>query len=406
MIGLGCRCWAVLLARVPSSSVALSLILLTCAPACTKSDPDGAKPAASAGASKPATTPTVAPSTGEEPTTAAPEASPEPPAAKTPAIVYFVGDALWQVDADGTNKRALGLELSAAGPDFGGTIGHGDSTPTVSPDGRWIAWADELDLWVADLGGASPSKTQITKMPPRKDDWIVAAEIAFSTWSPDSSALVVMLREPSYMDEAPLPLPTGVGYGFHVLRSGSPTLTVAPQIEGVYAWTPDSKRVLDNKHIAQANYELRAYPIDGGPAEVLRTSTDGYGFSQLDTAGDWITWVANVSRDGSDGSDSSSQIMVAAIAGGEARPMSSAERFAEVAWPAVAPDGAHVRFEWKGKTHVSSGADESAAKPMPIARPRWYDASRLVGVGREGLALIELDGNMTVLDPAGTGLAR
>lgn len=387
---------------LPRALAFAPLTLALVGSACTSGEPAPATTTGKSGksAAEPAQTTAVAPSTGDEPTTAVPEppaAEPPPAAAANPPIVYFVDEMLWRVEADGTGKRALGLELAPAGPGLGGTVGHGDSTPTVSRDGRWVAWANATDLFIGDLAGVSAVTTQVTKMPAAKDEWILAAEIAFSTWSPDSQTLVVMLREPSYMEDDPLPLPAGVAYGFHVLHGTDAKLTPAPQIEGVYGWTGDSTRVLDSKYLAKNDYELRAYPIAGGSAEVLRKTTDGYGFTQLQADGDWYAWTSSV-----DGS----QILVAAVAGGEPKPMSPAGAFAELSWPAVAPDGAHALFQWKGEPHLGSGPDASSAKPLPAGTWQWYASDRLIGVGPDGLAFVGLDGEQTVLDPAATALPR
>jgi hypothetical protein len=324
-----------------------------------------------------------------------------PPAVVEPAaaapIVYFVGSQLWRIEADGSDARSLDFEVSPANPGMDEAIGEGDSTPTISRDGRLLAWADSVDLWITEFtpaGGAS--KSQITKMPPRVDDWIMAASISFSTWSPDSSTLVVMLREPGYEEENPLPLPAGVQYGFHVLRASERKLVHAPHIEGVYGWTPDSKAVLNDKYISQANYELLAHPVEPGPAKLLRTSTDLYGFSQLQVEGDWFAWTSG---------GGGSQIFIAPIAGGEPRPMSPQAAFADIQWPAVAPDGAHVTFQLKGQTQLSASPEQTKPLPIGIAL-QWFDAEHLLAVSNEGLVLLDLDGNAKVLDPAGTGLVR
>jgi hypothetical protein len=324
-----------------------------------------------------------------------PQTAPQP--AATPPIVYFVGSQLWRIEADGRDARSLGFEVSPENPGMDEAVGEGDSTPAISSDGRWLAWVDTTDLWITELtpaGGAI--KHQITKMPPQKDEWIRAASISFSTWSPDSSTLVVNLREPGYEEEIPLPLPAGTKYGFHVLRGDKRELVYAAHIEGFYGWTPDSGAVINDKYISHSNYDLLAHSIEPGPAKLLRKSTDPYGHSQLVVEGDWLAWNSSLGG---------SQIVIVPITGGEPKPMSPQAAFADIQWPTVAPDGAHVTFEWKGQRHI--GASTDTAKPLPgVAQLRWWDAEHLLAITGEGLVLLDLEGNAKVLDEAGTGLVR
>jgi hypothetical protein len=328
-----------------------------------------------------------------------PEPTPEPTPIATPAIIYFVGSALWQVDAAGGQPRALGFEVSPDNPGMDETIGEGDSTPTISRDGRWLAWADKIDLWVTELGPSDLRNHPITKMPAQVDDWIKAASISFSTWSPDSSTLIVHLGEPGYMDEVPLPLPAGVSYGFHVLRTADLGLVHAPQIEAVEGWTPDSKAVIGGSlHVAKNDSKLLQFPVDPGPARPLRQTAESYGFSQVQINGEWLTWTSH---------EHGAQIVVAPLGGGDPKPMSPTAGYAEIQRPAVAPDGAHVIFDWNRQHHLGAGPDASAAKPLPgIKQVQWFDAGHLLAVTGDGLVLLDLDGKAKVLDPAATGFVR
>ena len=341
------------------------------------------------------------PSVDQPPIDAPVQAEPDaaPPVAREPVesvesvpIVYFVGSQLWRVDTGGGDPRPLGYEVSPENPGMDEAIGEGDSTPTVSRDGRWLAWVDTVDLWLTEFTPGGPVEHQVTKMPPRKDDWIIAASISFSTWSPDSSTLVVNLREPGYAEEDPLPLPAGAQYGFHTLRPGERKLVHAPHIAGVYGWTPDSEAVIDNKYNSAGDYDLLAYPIEPGPAKQLRHSSDDYGFSQMHVEGGWVAW-------------NTSQIFVAPIAGGEPKPMSPTAGFADIQWPTVAPDGAHVTFELKGRLQLAAGPSE--VEPLSEVRQmQWFDAEHLLAITDAGLVLLDLDGNAKLLDPAATLLVR
>ncbi|KIG13881.1 hypothetical protein DB30_07484 [Enhygromyxa salina] len=380
-------------------TLALCSILTLSAGACSSPSPELKPSNKTEAPAKPAedAKPAEAPEPAKDSEPVAP-----PAAALAPApIVYYVGSQLWRVEADGTNARALGLEVSGE-DDGSGTVGHGESTPTISRDGRWLAYVQGTDLWIAEFASAGPQTHQITKMPPSKDEWIVAAELAFSEWSPDSTTLVVALDEPSYEEESPLPMPAGLEYGFAVLQTSDLALTHAAHIQGYYGWMPDSKGVLDSAHVSQANYELRAYSIEPGPAKVLRTSTEGYGFAQMHVAGDFMAWNSS----GEDLQASVSQILVAPIAGGEPKPLSPRAGFAAIQRPVLAPDGARAVFKWKGGQVLGSSADEAAAKQLPEGTWRWLDADHLVGVTSEGLVVMDLDANIRALDRAATALVR
>lgn len=248
------------------------------------------------------------------------------------------------------------------------------------------------------MTGDGPQVHAITKLPPAKDNWLIAANVSFSEWSPDSSTLVVLLEEPGYEEEEPLPLPAGYSYGAHVLRTHDLKLELAPHIDSYLGWLPDSQAVLDSKYIAHRNYELVAYPIAPGPSKVLARSNDPYGYSQLSIMGERMSWTAS-------GDGSTSQIMVASITGGEALPLSPRANFAEIQWSMLSPSGKRAVFAQSGKLMLGE-SDGTPVKWPSHAEFQWWDDEHFVTVTEAGLVMMDLQGQARVLDAAGTGLVH
>lgn len=312
-------------------------------------------------------------------------------------IVFMVDARVWRLDADG-QRFDTGVDVPSADPS-GGTISTGDNEPAASVDGARLAYLDGGNVKVASLVDGEGRAKAVTNLPAPVDDWIVAANPSFSSWSPDGSTLVVFLIEPSYLDEAPLDMPEGLDYGAHVLSAETLELAAAPHIEGYMAWLPDSSGVVDNVHAGPGEYTLTAYPIAEGPPRVIRETADMYGFGQLHAAGDRIAWVAN----GPEGDYS--EVLVAPFAGGEPTVLSPRGRFAELQWPILAPGGAAAVVEIERTPTLCTGPGEPASLAIP-ASPRWDGPEHLIGITDEGLVRVDLDGETEVLATDATDLVR
>lgn len=338
--------------------------------------------------------------------TPTPDETPPPEPAQPFEITYFVDRQLWQIDPDGTNARALGYEVPDDAHFGSGRIGDGTHEPTVSRDGRWLACLTGTNVLVVELTGEGqgPRVHPITRLPPPKNERLVAANVSYSEWSPDSSTLLVLLDEPSYLEDDPLPLPPGTHYGFHVLRTDDLQLEHAPHIENYLGWMPDSQAVIDSKYIAHRDYELLAYPIAPGPAKLLQRSNDPYGHSQLSVMGDQMAWTAH-------GDGSTSQIVVAPISpitpstGNDPRPLSPRAKFAEIQWPMLSPTGKRAVFAQQSKLMLGEG-DGTPVKWPSHSEFQWWDDEHVVTVTKAGLVMMDLQGQARVLDPAGTGLVH
>jgi hypothetical protein len=331
------------------------------------------------------------------------EAQPQPPLAAEPEpvpILYFVDQQLRQINSDGTGSRALGLSIPLEYPATVEAVFMTETSPAAAPDGRWLAYTDEVDLWVAELGPKSVTTRQITRMPALRDDYIAAANISFSPWSPDSSTLIVTLDEPSYMDEGPQPLPKDYSYGQQILRASTLALVPAPHLPGWSGWTPDSRAIIH----ANDDGSIVEVPLEPGTEKQLRAA--GGKVTQLHVTGDWLAWVTG---------DDPFQAVVAPLAGGEPKPMSPQGGWAEIQWPIAAPDGGHIVFARQPEVNhhirqISAGPDESSivTVPTPVhgADWQWLDANHLIAVTSEGLVTLDLAGKVGVLDASATWLVR
>jgi hypothetical protein len=386
---------------VTGTPARLPLAFVLCTPL-VGCQPSTSKPEADVSAKKASESPSEASEAPPQPEPQ-PQAQPQPQPQPTPEpspILYFVGQQLWRINADGTDPRALGLAVPLEYPATREAVFTTETSPAASPDGRWLVYTDEVDLWVAELGPQSATPRQITKMPALRDGYIAAANIWFSTWSPDSTTLIVTLAEPSYMDDGPQPLPKEYAYGQQLLRTGALALAPAPHLPAWSGWSPDSRAIIS----ANEQGSIIEVPLEPGPEKQLRAVAGKV--PQLRISGDWLAWV---------GGDDPFQAFVAPLAAGEPKPMSPKGGWAEIQWPVAAPDGGHIVFvrqpEANQRMHqISAGPDDASVVTVPTpvhgADWQWLDPSRLIAVTSAGLVTVDLTAKVSVLDPAATWLTR
>ena len=192
-----------------------------------------------------------------------------------------------------------------------------EEIPTLSPDGQFVAFVRENDLWVVDLetqteraltsGGADDHRFG-------KASWVYYEEIFWRDWkaywwSPDSQKLAYFetdsssvphftiindAEEPQRSETVRYPKPgdRNPHVRVHVVdRAGGSAreLDLSAYDEGAYLvshvqWTPDSTRVrLDIQDRAQTWLDLVLAPADGSAAERLfRETTEAWVESQHD----------------------------------------------------------------------------------------------------------------------------
>ena len=89
--------------------------------------------------------------------------------------------SLWQLDEQAGRSRLLAEDASA---------------PAFSPDGRYLGFLRERQVWALPLGGGEPWR--LTGLPEGVEQF---------DWAPDGSAVVVVSRDPREPEEALLPAP-------------------------------------------------------------------------------------------------------------------------------------------------------------------------------------------------------
>lgn len=222
----------------------------------------------------------------------------------TRAVFTHAGD-LYTADTDGSNVARL-----TATPER-------EEIPRLSPDGQFIAFVRDNNLWVVDLD----TQTERALTTGGSDDhrfgkasWVYYEEIFWRNWqafwwSPDSQKLAFFETEsfsvPNFtiIDDAeepqraetvryPKPGDRNPHVRVHVVdRAGGATreLDLSDYDEGAYLvshvqWTPDSKRVrLDIQDRAQTWLDLVLAPASGSDAKRLfRETTEAWVESQHD----------------------------------------------------------------------------------------------------------------------------
>ena len=200
-----------------------------------------------------------------------------------------------------TGKRLTGLpaEGGAEGP-------RAIEDPKISPDGRWVSFVRNYDLWVVNV--ATGKERQLTRggreeLMNGRLDWVYPEELEIHTaywWSPDSSHIAFlqmderpvtryplvdflsytgeteMMRYPKAGDANPI-----VRVGVVSVVGGSPRWVDTGRDKSIYIarveWLRDSKRLaLERLNRAQNKLELLFADVADGHTQVILTEEDKY----------------------------------------------------------------------------------------------------------------------------------
>lgn len=272
----------------------------------------------------------------------------------------------------------------ASGP--GGSIGHGDQLPKISPDGRWVAEARD-GVWLRALDGSGDH--QITR---HGEDEI---ELLLGGWSPDSQSFLFYQAEAMREDESP-PFPPDEQPGFQlasVKDFGHRRIDLA----GFDVWDVDSQHVLyvDQFGDAPTGRLVRADLVGGAPVDAGLCE----GCSQLERVGGTLAYLrgAGVAYRPIDGS--APEVMLAT--GG----------WAEYQWGTLSPSGAMIavahRVNDVNRIEVTATAGAPALRPVhtcaSLCDHAWHTDGSLWIVDGGKVTEVTLDGAATpIADDAAT----
>jgi hypothetical protein len=321
-----------------------------------------------------------------------PSGPPIPIDPDAPPIVYFVGDEVWRIAADGTGAAPIGLTIAVHGGSA--ALHYGTSFATVSPDGRRLAYlAPSGDVMVAAIDGDVVETHMALDIPVAV--WVSAG---ITTWSPDSSTVLAFARQDGQDEgQEPPPVPPDFLLGTYVIDAETMTATHTEQVWGWLAWAGSSDVLLDAS-VGESTQLLR-YSLAGGEPTFVHEVDDVYGFLQLHVAGERMVWNAA----GLDGDQS--QVMFASLLGDPALSLGPKLGWADIVFPRLAPTVDRVFVTIDDQGTIVEGMGEPQAIPLAFwVDTRWESDQHLLGVTDAGLVRVDIHGNTTILDPAATAL--
>ena len=267
---------------------------------------------------------------------------PPPPADDSAGVIVFASDRadnnaeLWLATADGRSVRRLTTSRDA-----------NDRAPTLSPDGRMIAWERELssgggdvsavEIWTMRADGSEARAVVRNGSFNRSPSWAPDGSIVYASrvtgsdqiWRVAPDGTTERLTTGAAADQFPRVSPDGsrilfqsnrgLDFDVYVMNadgSGVRNLTSRPGDDRFPAWTPDGRDVVWTRFDdATVSFDVWAMPAAGGDARAVVAT----GFNEL---------APSVSPDGrsivfQSDRQPPSRLYVAPLAGGEARPLTT-----------------------------------------------------------------------------------
>ncbi len=255
----------------------------------------------------------------------------------------------------------------------------------LSPDGQWIAYLDDHQLWMKRLDGSVTRK--LTTHPTSQ------VRVLLSGWSPDSQSFLFHQSEIHCEDDCPA-FPRDLSQGFYLATTRDPAARFVPKLEGFDVWEPDSQHVLYQAGLGSGQYELRRGSLNGAAFQAVQKVTAPFGFSQLTMRGDEIAFVMDnrVQRSHADGS-----------AHFDVTPKGE---FAEHQWPHHSPDGKHLAYHHKPKGQETLDVVELSTSKVVRSLDcngcsfAWESPTSLVVLAKEELRRVDLaSGASAVIAP-------
>jgi hypothetical protein len=161
-----------------------------------------------------------------------------------------------------------------------GDVGVAHISPSMSPDGRWLAWhqgdAGNVDIWLFDLERGFPSRFTLD-----------ASIDIYPVWSPDGNQLVFSSFRNGIYDLYRKPA-AGAGSAELLLSSAQTKLALD--------WSADGRYILYRNVDPKTGPDLWALPMNGDPKPFLVVATAANEWlGQFSADGTWIAYESDES---------------------------------------------------------------------------------------------------------------
>ena len=169
----------------------------------------------------------------------------------------------------------------------------GSTLPSVSPDGRWVAFGEpsgDYDLHLLDV--RSGQERRITRLGRRPRRGYTFADVLFDGWSPDSGAFLFTVAHGETTSEwGDLQVPDAA-YGSYIynLKDGTTRCATLPKAFEFVAWLPDGRflGVIQGQRPQEPDRPVLLRPGDAQGTEV-RTPAGYPEQLQASADGKWLT---------------------------------------------------------------------------------------------------------------------
>ena len=173
-----------------------------------------------------------------------------------------------------TGQDTTGQDTFLLRPEDGARVGPAHPAAAFSPDGRWIAYVTERELWVSSPDGSN------ARVVATASSWI-----GVGAFSPDSTRI-------SYA--RPVSLNLDVSEIVGIDGTGRVSLREAPVV-GAGVWAPDGTSVVFVAQNDDGRYRPPKIYVARADGSSVRQLVEGFAISpEWSPRGDWIAYVAQV----------------------------------------------------------------------------------------------------------------
>jgi Tol biopolymer transport system component len=266
----------------------------------------------------------------------------------TSTLVFAKGHA-FRVYSSGRIEKTS-FEFGEGGP-HRADLGRGSTDPLLSPDGRYLAFTKNNDLWLFD--SETGKRRQLTKIAVEPTKRFNGASVLTSAWSPDSKEILYYVDE-----EIPLAGEGGqevaypqairkpIQFGFHIynLPLGRSRSVNIPHTgiddhdsNTLYyqAWLRDGTYI-----VTDASGTTGVFIVDpkSGRIQPIATGTGALDFGQIAASSDG-KFIVSTRAVGD-----RSKIVKIDLPTEDITTLSPEGTFAEYQWPRISPSGRHISY--------------------------------------------------------------